>query len=474
MQDRSIVSFEELINLCKDKRVLVLDTFLWSPSIETSLEVVDLLYSRGINVDHEVFWLSSKVEDRYSVARRIYRYFSFKIPYLLGRKVWYQGLQGAIKSIYIQLEAVLCRKNNLPEIAGFDEGEAILSSAFTVFQSTNIKHRQYKRFEKFLSVGIRRAAFWAEKLIGNKKPDIVVIFNGRLGTTRIIRHILCEKNIDFLVHERGASKNQFSLWWNSIPHDPLAVIKSFNNFLSLNKGNDFELQAIGEEFFRNRRNGINVGWKSFMYEYKSNLLMDLVKDFDGRPIVVYMTSTDDEFKALSSDLPPRGEFKNQTDAISAVKKICEGLGYGFIVRLHPNLSSRSQADRLSFPFGKYVIEPNTKISSYALIKTAQFVFTHNSQIALEAAALGIPSAFTGRSRFEEFSFLASCFNSSEVSEFLQKRKVNRSQLVKEANYAGAYFSTFGLKFSKYKPTSFNVGKYKGVNLNFPLSFLAKE
>ena len=85
MEPRSPSTAEELVLLCRNKRVLVLDTFLWTPFFETSLEIVDLLAKNDVDVVHDVFWLNVKVEDRYTILRRIYRYFSLKIPFFAAQ-----------------------------------------------------------------------------------------------------------------------------------------------------------------------------------------------------------------------------------------------------------------------------------------------------------------------------------------------------------------------------------------------------
>ena len=474
MEPRSPSTAEELVLLCRNKRVLVLDTFLWTPFFETSLEIVDLLAKNDVDVVHDVFWLNVKVEDRYTILRRIYRYFSLKIPFFVLRKIFLEGALVFVESLYFQLKSFWRKKNIEAFGQGFDEHEAILSSAFTVFQSTSIDTKKYRRFDRFLSVGLKRTALWTRMLIQRVKPEIVVIFNGRLASTKIIRHILVSEGLDFLVYERGSSKDRFSVWYNSIPHDPRAVKESFERFLEAKQKEKSRLQRSGQEFFANRRLGRNLGWKSYMTEYRSETLESLMQDLERQPLVVYMTSTDDEFKALSSDLPTKGDFEDQISAICAVKKVCNSLGYNFLLRLHPNLSSRSSSERLKFPVGSYVIEPGSDISSYSLLKVAQFVFTHNSQIALEASALGIPSAFTGRSRYENFDFVRSCFTETEIRNFLLNTDFDSKNCINEANKVGAYLAEFGIPFQNYKSTTFALGKYNGVNLNLPLALLRKK
>ena len=277
---------------------------------------------------------------------------------------------------------------------------------------------------------------------------------------------------EYVIHERGASKEKFSLWLNGIPHNPQLVRAACDEHIRNFHGNSQDIQKVGMNFFKQRRLGNNLGWHSFMHEFDSPQLSRIIRDKGNSKLVVFFTSSEDEFKALRRDLPVLGDLGEQVDAIAAAREISRKLEYKFILRLHPSLTSRPVSERNQYPKGVFVIEPNEPVSSYGLIKQADYVITHNSQIALESAALGCPAAYTGRSRFEDLGCVEKCFSKEELDAFMQA-KFNSDTLVTQANKIGCYLALFGVPYENYTAKNLSRGRYKNVDMNQPWSLFKK-
>ena len=453
-------TLNELQQFLANKKVLVLDPFIWTPHLETSLEIEDLSREVAASTNFESFWLELNVEDRMDFRRKLFRYFSLKVPTIVCRSLINHGAKSALYSLKSQVDSIMRPKNIDFD---FDMDDSVYSSFLSVRKTANKNTAEYNKFFDSLSTTVRRIYTWADAHISKIKPDVVILFNGRYATTRIIRNYCEYHKIDYIVHERGCDKNHYSVWLNTIPHNPLSVSNSFRNFVD--KNDPSRLEDLGKTFFKQRRDGNNKGWYSFMSDYESPEFSRLDNCFQNNKIVTYFTSTEDEFKALKKDLPPIGPFSEQVKAIKAVKEAAEKNGYIFVLRLHPNLANRPQSVRLSFPHVTYMIEPEEQISSYRLIERSSAIFTHNSQIALEAAAMNRHAALTGRSRFEELDFLYKCRFPNELENFfsLVETKVD----TKGANLFGGYLALNGIKYQRYKPKTLARGCYGNLNLNLP-------
>lgn len=467
-----LVDRDHLLAHCRNKKILILDTFMWTPHFETSLELRDFLLDSNITTVHELFWLNGKIEDRWDYRRKIFRYGSLKIWVYFYRQIRNCGIRGFFRSIATQFRTIFGKTRSQEYMDQEETEDAIMSSALSLFQTSSIGPVQFETFKRKMLRSLDRVSLWAERCIAAEKPDVVIIFNGRFASSRLLRRLAAKREIPFVVHERGADKDRFSLWFNGIPHDPKLVSAGCRAVVEKLGRDGRDVQSIGREFFENRRQGNTIGWRSFMHDYESDELKSIAASTSGSRLVVYFTSTEDEFKALRKDLPPLGELGEQIDAINAVHSISTGMGYRFLLRLHPNLATRPAAERDRYPKGEFVIEPDRKISSYGLIRIANYVLTHNSQIALEGAALGCPSAFTGRSRFEDLACAEKCFDADSVAAFLESSPAS-DDLICEANRVGSYLATFGLTFERYSARTLSRGKYGRVDLNWPWSLFGK-
>lgn len=460
-----VFNIDEFAKNNQDKTFLILESTLWTPHLETSLEIADVLREYSINVHHECFYLNSRVEDRWDLLRKVYRYISIKMLYLSFHKIKYEGFLSFAKSVIIQLKS-LNGPSGIIKSSPEDIKDSIYSSAMSIFKSSDIDNKRYSHYEKKMIKSLKSFSKWTELCAKNFKPDYIILFNGRFATSRIIRRYCEKKNIQYIVHERGSSKNKYSLWLNSIPHNPKALQSSFIEFIKNSNMCTLDLAKAGEEFYAQRRKGNNIGWHSYMTDYESEDLKKLLQTKPNQKIVTYFTSTEDEFKALQQDLPPIGPLAEQINAIDAVKSVCDSFGLTFLLRLHPNLATRNSSERNKFPFEDYVIEPDDNVSSYALIKASVAVFTHNSQIALESAALKTPAAYTGRTRFEDLPCVYKCRNEYDIKSFLTKPVLNEENF-QSCLFFGAYLQSFGIDYKYYRAKELNKGSYRGVNLNLP-------
>tara|TARA_B110000483_G_scaffold99364_1_gene121840 strand:+ start:5175 stop:6509 length:1335 start_codon:yes stop_codon:yes gene_type:complete len=442
---------------------------LWTPHLETSLEIEDVLRECNVDVCYECFYLNWDVEDRWDLLRKIYRYFSIKVIYLIFRKIKNEGVSSLLRSLAFQIRA-LPGTGRLDDYSLQDIDDSLYSSAMSVFKASNIDPKIYSQYEKRMRRSLGRFSKWISLCEAQYRPDYIVLFNGRFATSRLIRRFCQNKDIQYIVHERGASKNKYSLWLNSIPHDPKALGRSFFEFVQNSDETDVELAAIGEKFYAQRRSGKNKGWHSFMTEYESEELTALIGECVDQVIVTYFTSTEDEFKALQQDLPPIGPLADQLAAISSVKAICERRGYKFLLRLHPNLANRDASERDKYSYGDHVIEPTDPISSYSLIRSSTVILTHNSQIALEAVALGKPSAYTGRTRFEDLPCVVKCRTQSDLESFISEPYLNDVKF-QSCLHFGAYLSDFGISYKYYQAKELNRGSYRGLELNTPFAWI---
>ena len=158
-----------------------------------------------------------------------------------------------------------------------------------------------------------------------------------------------------------------------------------------------ERLAFGSAFYENRKGGIaQAENRNYVAGQEKELLPD-GWDTTKKNIGIFISS-EDEFAAIGDVFDQYAVFQTQEEGIAA---ILERLGnhpdYHFYIRVHPNLKTvpYSYVTRLQ-DFGEQyanvtVIDPWSKISTYALIDHADVTLAFGSTVGAEAAYWQRPS-----------------------------------------------------------------------------------
>ena len=328
--------------------------------------------------------------------------------------IWQHG-QKLLSSIAATAPLILDEfKNSMPQFAknryssisdlkaiefdGFDLGWAVYSSLVdrTMDVSPDLnKNRDLIRKLILDSYRIYRSAV-AHLERGNY--DRVYIFNGRYAGARPwIR--ACEKTgTPFYTHEKMSSPDRAIRWDSSLPHNPGPYKARIFSFWDSVENNASVLEEA-REFFEERRAGKMTGWVSFVDAQQQGSLPDNW-DTNEKNIVIF-TSTEWEFVAVL-DMIKDSVFKCQEDAFSYLIEECvkRDQNLHFYIKVHPNSETDKQRWWEWKKFRELtnctIIEPTSRLSSYAMLDACDVSLTYLSTIGVEATYWGKPSVVLGR------------------------------------------------------------------------------
>ena len=346
-----------------------------------------------------------------------------------------------------------------------DVGYASISTVVNDFREYKIE--KFNEFQKKTLINIFRNCHQyvnaCEKILETYKPDLVVLFNGRLISTRPMVRFCHKKNIEFKVYEVCNQGGDINVFDNALPHDShVFLIKS----LSFWNGDKIgEKEDLAEKFFINKRNGVFIN--DTVYTDRQNVNeLDLKVDKNKRNIVVF-NSSQDELVAIGYDFAT-GIFNSQSEAIKGICETLEPSLFHIYLRIHPNLDGVNSDDLLSLMklAGEYpnlsVILPNAPTSSYLLLDIADVILTFGSTLGVEATYWGKPSILLNKAIWGDHDVAYKPSSKSELFNLL----INSSTLIpkkKESTYPIAhYWSQYGRKqmyFSgSYQKGHFLAGK----------------
>jgi hypothetical protein len=434
------------------------------PHLETSFELAKKHLDKGDNVYY--YFLGHSVT--YSEFLRKKRLFGFSMPErkaaaLMGENFYF------IEPSPASVRRYFPRKNfhSIEELREFryknyNAGLSTLSSLVSRLRQSkpNVKEHQ-DLINEILGSGISIYEF-VLKILESNTVNLAYLFNGRFANDRAILDAVIQAEIPYLIHELGSNKWRYSV--NPfMPHDVEKV-----KLLMINSWASAELcskKNIAEQFFEDRRDGKEQGWKSFIIGQRRDWLPDRIAS--SKKMIAYFSSSDDEYVAVG-DIVKWKRWPNQLAAVQDLLEIvseCPELY--LIIRMHPHLAQKSQEDldewmHLSIPDNASLIMPTDPTDTYALIEQSDVVVTCGSTVGIESVFWGTPSICLGPSLY---SHLDSVYLPNDKDDLRRMLLGNDLSVNSERALPYGYFmATYGEEFIYYKPSTLLSGTFLGVNL----------
>jgi hypothetical protein len=347
---------------------------------------------------------------------------------------------------------------------GWDVGMAVASSLISWLRDPNpdtARHRDVIRALVRSAVELHRSV---ERHLERHPVDRVYVFNGRFAHPRAILRACQERNVECMVHERGHDVRSYSLYPNALPHS----IANRDRMIR----EDWERAAarpdrdvLAEAFFTKRAKGIATSWFSFTKDQQQELLPEGWGTYPTR-VAIY-NSSEDEFASIGDEWKQR-LYLNQLDGVSRIARSLEGRDdVHLFLRMHPNSGKMSAAElekwyRLESR-ALTIIPPDSKVSTYALLGSADKVVTFGSTMGIEAVYWGKPSILAGPSFYERLGGTYNPRSHEELVELLLADLPAKDRTT--ALMYGFHMSSFGRPFKWFVAEGFDVGKFKGVDLD---------
>lgn len=441
----------------------------YTPHIETELELMQLHLNKGDNVFRFICNGELSICD---MNQKHDLLVCLKCQSV--RKCGEKLLEGNITNLPIIKNIAITSSNQVNDCKtisdiikiyykNFDIGYAIMSSMISICRNSdfNISDNKVAINEYYKSSLLVYLS--AIDYVNTHKPDKVYIFNGRLAHTRAVLRACEATNTHYVIHERGADKDHYELFNNTIPHSIKHWHEQQEDYWKNNLHSLEEKKAIGAEFFLIRKNGEPKEWVSFTKDQDPELLPE---NFDrNKKNIVLFNSSMDEFAAVSEEwVYPF--FDTQEEFISnLLNRFGNEVDYHFYLRIHPHLKglNNSQMDRiLQLKYSNLtIIAADSKVSSYHLLDNCDQVITFASTMGIEAAYWNKPSILVAPSLYNDSSMYRAN-NYEEVVCFIKTDLPAKNNL--GALQYGYYNTIKGETFNYFKADSLFTGTFKGVNV----------
>jgi hypothetical protein len=303
---------------------------------------------------------------------------------------------------------------------------------------------------------------YALRRISETKPDLVIAFNGRFVLSSAIYHAARDTGVAWALHERSQDAQSFTLRLERTPHDlGEAHLRAWE-----------EARSSPLHLVRARRSAIEELRKAHAHAASRDYWTDWSEEFHppGTPgrWLAYFNSSLSEYAAVAEDrfAPWGGEI----EAVEALAQEASDLGWGVVLRLHPNLTnmhpSETEAwlDRFSERDEVLIVAPESRISSYSILRHVSLVVTGWSTIGREALLTGLPVACVARSEWQEVAALPRVTDAAGFRELL--RSPLRAHTFDDALRALlAPVEASSVRFRHFAPTGEKTGRFKGIDID---------
>lgn len=293
------------------------------------------------------------------------------------------------------------------EFQGYPLGSWVKSSVHThlrinAIDLANPKHCATLRSYLY-SGGV--ALLCIAQMLEAERPDVLLMFNGRMAVTRIALELAKERGIRVVCHERGLAKEQLLLWENEGCLSLRPYPKLWAEWGGVPLAAAEAARVTG--WLLDRARGANLNWKTFSVQSSLGPLAPFLERHADRQIWSLFTSSTDEIVADDDRTSAFGTQNRWID--ETIRFVRDQPGLALIVRVHPNSGGKKSTGRNldelrhfedlrgRVPDNVAVVMPDDQVSSYALVDRTDVGFVYGSTIALEMACRGLPVFLAARS-----------------------------------------------------------------------------
>jgi len=340
---------------------------------------------------------------------------------LLGHRILSPTMPQVLAQNGIALETLprpVAARDPLPEHRE-DLELALRSELLTYFRLDHIPNTsESRRLEKSLRQGMLQTYTALSSLWSRTQPDRVLIPNGRTSRQKAARLVAEHRGIEVMFYENGRAKPDSYYLGKTQPHDRVASQAEVHGGFPLPDTAEVSRQAAS--WLKERMSGAS-GTNSFseLWELKQGASVS------EEPLAVFFASSFDEFLAFGP-MWSIDQWSHQFEAFDRMMSILEKEGVNLVLRLHPNLGSKSrlyfqremeQALSLRKAHPTVTIHwHNDPINSYDLVSRAHYVIVERSTIGLEASVMGKPVWVTQATQWDQVADIRQVLTPSDIDE----------------------------------------------------------
>jgi len=346
----------------------------------------------------------------------------------------------------------------------FDAGMAAYSSLIDYTKETEPDFKIHSiHAYKLLRDGIN-SFITACNYLKRYKFDLVYIFNGRFSVARAWVRACQLYSVDFIIHERGGKPQKKLKIKNTFFHNINQYQEKILDFWNENPNEEFKHHE-GRQFFDERIIGKHGSWYSYITEQQIGLLpFEFNKE---KKNIVIFTSSEFEIKSSEGLFVENKKFPQKQTILEITNLLLNNQqNYHLYIRVHPNSISdknRWWEDRsLSFKKNLTIINPESHISSYALLDNSSIVIVFGSTIGIEATYWGKPSILLGHSFYQGIDAVYEPNSISDVMAMISEIPTPKP-IINSIKF-GYFWRCCGDDSDKTELVNYYTQKFKGVTL----------
>ena len=311
-------------------------------------------------------------------------------------------------------------------------------------------------FDKLLDTAAKLTDAIENALI-ELRPDKIYLFNARIHLRKPVFRAAQKKNIDCVVLEHtffpGNKKIRKTKFINSSPHNIEYLTLQINNLWET--ADKKTRKNIGSDYYKIKLSGQNIDDVSYTQRQHSNLLPNNWDD--SKHNVVIFNSSEDEFASLGKEW----EYKFGKDIFSTIDELLsrfiDDKNYHFFLRIHPNLRKvKYYYHTILYKLTKYenltIIFPESKISSYSLLRKSDKVISFGSTVGIEAVFWQKPSILLKSSFYIRLGGNYIPNNFEDLITLVKNKNLQIKEILPALKY-GYFRSLQGESLKNFNPNS---------------------
>lgn len=441
-------------------KILFMETFSWAPHLEISGEIALKLKNEQNDV-HYHFIFTKNYDQGITAAGLLITIVRVFNLFKIFRK---NGIGCTFSFPYFKSCRKKYRFNNLEDIQSYtykkgNLGLGVASSLNDLINNKNITYQDINEYADRIIPHSNRVFDIVECEIKKHSPDVVYSFNTRFASTRPIYEACKITNTKLNTHESAFHPEKYTISEESI-FDGHANSKKIVKFW--NKGGDNKY-AISESFFK-KLVKMHFDEKDILNPQLENYLIT------GKLNLVYFPSSIHETYSLG-ELYPQNLFESSEVAMDfLIDYASRNPHVNLIIRIHPiikdkDLDEQKMWERLFDYKHVKVIHWEDSLSSYDLVKNADYSLVYHSTIGIEAAFLKRKAIVLGTPWYVDLKCIYSPSSIDELTNSLDKGEINYEYDFSDAIMYGYYILEHGTPFKYFKPIGGSKGLLCGKNLD---------
>lgn len=341
---------------------------------------------------------------------------------VLGHRVYPQAFETELARLGASLLR-LKSSSDVGEVGAEHENtlkQAVRSELLTYFRNSSIPPSreastlEHKLSQRMTAVYHALNALWEQDL-----PDLVLIPNGRTSRQKAARVVAESHGIEVQLYENGRATKNGYYRGTTQPHDRLASqaeVEAATKKLSKERTKELAQTWLTD------RMSLGTGTNEFSHSWTHALSLG---PEDGSKTAVFFSSSFDEFLAYGP-MWNIDNWSNQFEAFDLMMTILDKQGYQLILRLHPNLISKSRKyfhnevkqilTLQTRHSGLITYWHNSPVNSYDLVGQADLVIVERSTIGLEASLMGKPVWTTQASQWDQIADIRQVLSPEDITD----------------------------------------------------------